>query len=220
MDEYHERLARVGLEALAPYGFCLAGGYAVQAHGLLERPSEDIDLFTTAASEAQFPDATAAAIAAYSANGLAVATLLANPAFARLSVTDPASDDTAKVELAIDWRAHTPVKLTIGPVLHPDDAVANKVCALYSRAQARDYIDVDAALSNRYDGNDLLRLAQEHDPGFDPTTFAGALRAVRRLPLAEFRAYGLPDSAAAALVNRMLQWAIAIETQPESEQQR
>jgi predicted nucleotidyltransferase component of viral defense system len=34
--------------------------------------------------------------------------------------------------------------MSYGPVLHLDDAVANKACALYSRAQARDYIDVDA----------------------------------------------------------------------------
>ncbi len=163
------------------------------------------------ASEAQFPDATEAAIAAYSADGLDAATLLTNPTFARLSVTDPTSGATAKVELAIDWRAHTPVDLAIRPVLHPDDAVANKVCALYSRAQARDYVDVDAALSSsRYDGDDLLRLAQEHDPGFDPTTFADALRSVRRLPTAEFSAYGLPDSHTAALVNRLLKWAAAI----------
>ena len=48
---------------------------------------------------------------------------------------------------------HRPATLAIGPVLHPDDAVANKVCALYSRAQARDYIDIDAVLrSGRYSG--------------------------------------------------------------------
>jgi hypothetical protein len=35
-------------------------------------------------------------------------------------------------------RTHRLRSLRIGPVLHPDDDVANKVCALYSRAQARD----------------------------------------------------------------------------------
>ncbi|WP_157361907.1 hypothetical protein [Haloechinothrix halophila] len=48
MDPLHERLARVGLSAIGRYGFCLAGGYAVQAHGLINRRSEDVDLFTTA----------------------------------------------------------------------------------------------------------------------------------------------------------------------------
>jgi hypothetical protein len=46
VDPFHERLARTGLAAARQYGFALAGGYAVQAAGLLERPSEDVDLFT------------------------------------------------------------------------------------------------------------------------------------------------------------------------------
>lgn len=38
MDPFHARLARVALAAAEPYGFALAGGYAVQAHGFLQRP--------------------------------------------------------------------------------------------------------------------------------------------------------------------------------------
>jgi hypothetical protein len=41
--------------------------------------------------------------------------------------------------------------MSLGPVLHPDDAVANKMCALSGRAEARDFLDVDAVLqSGRY----------------------------------------------------------------------
>lgn len=47
MDPFHQRLARVALDAAARYGFCLAGGYAVQAHGFVDRVSKDVDLFTT-----------------------------------------------------------------------------------------------------------------------------------------------------------------------------
>lgn len=43
MDPFHERLARVALDTAARYGFCLAGGYAVQAHGFVERVSKDVD---------------------------------------------------------------------------------------------------------------------------------------------------------------------------------
>jgi hypothetical protein len=55
MDAFHERLARVGLSVLGDFGFALAGGYAVQAHGLVERPSEDVDPFATLAAEKAFP---------------------------------------------------------------------------------------------------------------------------------------------------------------------
>ena len=152
-------------------------------------------------------------IAAYQGDGLDVSMTVANPGFARLQVTDPTTGATAKVELGIDWRAHQPVTLAIGPVLHPDDAVANKACALYSRAQARDYIDVDAILhSGRYTGDELLALAKSHDPGFDEAMFVIALRAIRRLPTAEFTPYGLSVGDVSALTARMMQWADTIES--------
>jgi hypothetical protein len=46
VDPVHRHLAEIGLRAAQRYGFALAGGYAVQLHGILERPSEDVDLFT------------------------------------------------------------------------------------------------------------------------------------------------------------------------------
>jgi hypothetical protein len=41
----HRRLAQIGLRVGGPQGFALAGGNAVAAHGILEGPSEDVDLF-------------------------------------------------------------------------------------------------------------------------------------------------------------------------------
>jgi hypothetical protein len=142
---------------------------------------------------------------------LTTTTLLETPSFARLLVTDKKTNDSAKVEFGIDWRAHPPTILSIGPVLHQDDAVANKITALYSRAQTRDYIDVNATLnSGRYTGEELLTLALDHDPGFDRQLFAQALMAVERLPLAEFTAYDLSEEAAKDLITRLTSWATEI----------
>jgi hypothetical protein len=58
MDAFHARLATIGLRATQPYGFALAGGYAVQAHGFLRRRSDDVDLFTNDPD----PDAFSAAL--------------------------------------------------------------------------------------------------------------------------------------------------------------
>ena len=62
MDPFHERLARTGLGAADRYGFALAGGYAVQAAGLLERPSEDVDLFTAWDRRQEFTAAVTAVV--------------------------------------------------------------------------------------------------------------------------------------------------------------
>ncbi|HEY5248777.1 MAG TPA: nucleotidyl transferase AbiEii/AbiGii toxin family protein [Dermatophilaceae bacterium] len=46
MEDLQGSTGRIGLGRLSDYGFVLAGGYALQAHGLVERMSEDVDLFT------------------------------------------------------------------------------------------------------------------------------------------------------------------------------
>jgi hypothetical protein len=65
MDPFHERLARVALEVAESYGFALAGGYAVQAHGFNDRPSADVDLFAEASAQFNFSEPVDAVIAAY-----------------------------------------------------------------------------------------------------------------------------------------------------------
>ena len=51
----HERLAQVALQAGVRHGFRLAGGYAVQEHGFVNRLSKDVDLLTAEASVVDFP---------------------------------------------------------------------------------------------------------------------------------------------------------------------
>lgn len=209
MDRFHERLAKVALDVAASYGFALAGGYAVQAHGFLDRPSADVDLFAEASAQFDFSQAVDAVIAAYRRDGLAAEVEARSSTFARLSVSS--GEEHAKVELGVDWRKNEPIRLAVGPVLHADDAVANKVCALFARAEVRDYVDVAAILaSGRYSEEDLVRLAAEHDPGFDPAWFAEALEAVDRLPDTLFTPYGLGPEDVSALKIQMHAWAAKI----------
>ena len=205
MDAFHERLARTGLAAAEGYGFALAGGYAVQAAGLLVRPTEDIDMFTAWERRADFESAVAAVTDAYLAEGLGVETERHHDSFVRLTVSD--GERIAKVELAVDSRAKDPIRMAVGPVLHPDDAVTNKMNALYSRALARDFIDIDAAIrSGRYDGETLVQLAERAELGFDRRVFADALAQAQNLDPEDFAAYGIVGHDLAALRNRFAAW--------------
>ncbi len=66
-------------------------------------------------------------------------------------------------------------------------------------SEARDYIDVHAALaSGEYTEDDLLRLAQRADAGFDQCTFAHALLGVDRARDADFAVYGVASHDIAA----------------------
>ena len=83
-------------------GFCQAGRYAVQAHGFVDRPSKDVDLFTTMAAISDFATAQAAVADALRADGLEVTVERESPSFARLAVGDPVSQHTSTVELGVD----------------------------------------------------------------------------------------------------------------------
>jgi len=46
VDPFQAEVARVALAAAGDHGFALAGGNALIAHGLVERPTQDVDLFS------------------------------------------------------------------------------------------------------------------------------------------------------------------------------
>lgn len=205
MDDFHKRLARVGLAAAGRYGFALAGGYAIQVAGLLERPSEDVDMFTAWERRGEFNLAVIAVVEAYRADSMDVEIERQYDTFARLNVSD--GGRTSKVELGVDWRANEPIRMTIGPVLHPDDAVANKMSALYGRALARDFVDIDAALrSGRYDRERLLRLAERADGGFSRRMFADAVGQIQVLDDDDFAEYGVSGEALDDLRAQFTSW--------------
>jgi len=97
------------------------------------------------------------------------------------------------------------------PVLHADDAVANKVCALFGRALPRDFLDVDAAItSGQYTRERLLELAAEADHGFDRLLFADALGALTQITDAAFAEYPTDPGAIADMRHRFAQWRQAL----------
>jgi hypothetical protein len=164
VEPFQARVAQLALEAAAVRGFALAGGNALAAHGMLSRPTEDVDLFTPLpGGPGQVVEAVEAAL---TADGFDVQ-VVRSPGdhggeFAQLQVSRQGR--TTQLDLGRDWRAHDAVTLEIGPVLHLEDAVASKFTALLGRGLPRDYIDVAASLS-RFSRSRLLELAFERDPG-------------------------------------------------------
>src|SRR5690349_8950240 len=202
----------IGLRVGGPFGFALAGGHAIAAHGILERPSEDVDLFADWQRRADFPTAVSEVIAAYRAEGLDVQVDLRLDTFARLHVTDPGEPDRQhRVELVANWRAQPPVQMDIGPVLHPDDVMAGKMDALYNRAAARDFLDIDAAISGgHYTLDRLCQLAHQADAGFDRKLFAAMLGRIDRLDDEDFIEYGVDPRYVAGLRRRVQDWRIGL----------
>lgn len=129
-------------------------------------------------------------------------------------VSPPDGSEPDKLEMSADWRAHPPVLLDIGPVLHPDDAVANKMCALFGRALARDFLDIDAAVtSGRYTRERLLELADNADPGFDTAIFADALGVLHQITDDAFAEYDVASEHIGALRRRFADWREKLRSQ-------
>lgn len=79
--------------------------------------------------------------AALRADGLDVIDVRVRPTFADLHITDPVAGQSTELQLGLDYRQFPPAQLSVGPVLDVRDAVAGKMSALWSRGEARDYIN-------------------------------------------------------------------------------
>ncbi|MDQ1106620.1 nucleotidyl transferase AbiEii/AbiGii toxin family protein [Nocardioides zeae] len=227
-EQIQQRVAAVALRSAAASGFALAGAGAIRAHGVTDRPTQDVDLFTTQTDPAAFSAAVDEVVAGLGNEGFQVAALRRLDGFARLQVLAPPTPATTEehrpggpedpsglvveVDLGIDWRAHPPVTLDVGPVLALEDAVANKVLALYSRGEVRDYLDVDAIRqTGRFNDDELLTAAAERDPGFEPLMFGRQLRGVERAEPAAVEPYGLDADDLAAVQARLTLWSAQID---------
>jgi hypothetical protein len=208
MEPVRRRLAQVGLAAAGRYGFALAGGYGIQAHGILERPREDVDLFTAWDRRIEFPAGSKAVAAAYRELGLLVEVVIEFEIFARLKVVDPAGGHPPEsVDLSAHLRSREPVMMDIGPVLHADDLAADKMDALYKRHAPLDFLDIDAFVAvGRYDGEQLCELARRVTRGFDRTVLAGVLDLLDQHPDEDFRGFGVGPDHIAAMRGRVRAW--------------
>lgn len=161
--------------------FALAGGAALIARGVVDRLTEDLDYFTVdPEAVGQLADAIARSATDV---GFDVRTVQSGGTFVRLEVVR--GSETCQVDLAQDVRIRPLEKTSMGPVLALEELAADKVLAVFGRAEARDFVDLHA-LRSRFEWPRLLELAAEKDAGFDVDHFLAALGAFGRLEPSEF----------------------------------
>ncbi len=213
LNELHRRVTTVALRAAARFGFALGGGNALIAHGLITRPTQDVDLFTNEETGVEAAaDSVEAALheAGFSAEredkitGLADLFEGMDEGLAEWTVTAPDGQRTM-LQMAYFDRAAQPVTMDVGPVLNLEDVVGGKVCALVSRAEPRDYIDTAAALK-LYSIEQVSAFARGLDPGLDERDFADAGRRLDRWNDAIFAPFGLGTEEMARLRDAFADW--------------
>ena len=213
LNELHQRVATVALRVATRYGFALGGGNALIAHGLISRPTQDVDLFTNEESgvlaaagavQAALRDAGFATEREDDPDSLGALIDGAGEGLAEWTVTAP-DGQQMMLQMAYSDRTATPVPMDVGPVLSLEDVVGGKVCALAGRAEPRDYIDT-AAVLRRYSAAEAIRLARRLDPGLDDRDFADAGRRLDRWADGVFAAFGLGPAGIAALRDAFRDW--------------
>ncbi|MEU2718594.1 nucleotidyl transferase AbiEii/AbiGii toxin family protein [Streptomyces sp. NPDC007205] len=199
----HERLLADILDLGSPYPLVLTGGYAVQAHGLVERISRDLDVATE--NPAPMDEIVAALTAGLAARGWRTTHVQTDPLSGRFLVTVPDTGEECEVDVLKEPFWAPPAQTPYGPVLSLDDVIGTKVRALADRGTVRDLIDVQAASRHRSTA-DLESLGRRRAPDeFSLENLRDRLIGADWYEDEDYAAYGLTSRQ----IEELKMWALA-----------
>ncbi|MFF3845720.1 nucleotidyl transferase AbiEii/AbiGii toxin family protein [Streptomyces sp. NPDC002328] len=206
LTELHRRLLADLLDVGAAYPLAVTGGYAIQAHGLVERAGRHVAVATE--NPAGMEDIAVAIRAGLEERGwLVPGAPEADPLSARLVVAEPVTGEECQVDVLKEVLWRPPVRTELGLTLSLDDVVGTKVRALADRGLARDLIDVHAA-AERWSHPELEELGRRHARDtLDLTDLQARLTGAEMIDDVEFASYGLDGNAVAALRLWAQEWA-------------
>jgi len=209
VSKLHGQVAAIALRAAAAYGFALGGGNALIAHGIIDRSTLDVDVFSD--EEGAVEAAADAVEAALRDEGLGTErrdkTAGLSDIFYGMGeglaewIITARSGEQMMLQMAYFDRTRSPIIMDVGPVLDLEDVIGGKVCALASRAEPRDYVDTAAAL-RRYSIEEIIGFARRLDPGLTDQDFADAGQRLDQWGDGVFAPFGLSSPDIAALRER------------------
>lgn len=135
----HRRLLQDVLTIGNSFPFVITGGYAIQAHGIVDRFSRDIDVATN--SPISMDHLAAQLVAGLIERGWQVRVIGVEPVSARFMVTDPELGEDCEVDILKESFHRPPQDTPWGPVLALDDVLGTKVRALADRGYPRDLVE-------------------------------------------------------------------------------
>ncbi|OIK06768.1 nucleotidyl transferase AbiEii/AbiGii toxin family protein [Streptomyces monashensis] len=155
----HRRLLADVLAIGTPYPLVITGGYAVQANGLDDRLSQDLDVATE--NPAPVDEIIRTVGDGLAERGWGVQHIESSPLSGRLIATDLTTGEECEVDVLKEAFWAPPMATEYGPVLALDDVIGTKVRALADRGAVRDLIDVHAATRHPTTA-DLENLGRRH----------------------------------------------------------
>ena len=204
LNVLHRRLLQDVLEIGNSLPLVITGGYAVQAHQLVDRLSRDIDVATD--SDISMEDIAADVTSGLTARGWDMRIIGVDPRSARMTATDLATGEQCELDILKEVFSQPPAVTPYGPVLALYDVIGTKVRALAGRGLPRDLIDIHAA-SQLCSNIELETLGRRHawDEEFSLSELMERLDGAEWYDDQAFAEYGL--SAEEIMDLRM--WALA-----------
>lgn len=171
LDKFKSEVAQLFFSLSASDGYLLAGGGALLANDFSERPTEDLDFFGNQNTRGMAIVSRIFELAAIG-HGWHTKPIRRTESFVRLQVHGQES-------VAIDFCTDTPatqsvIHTPVGPTYCGPELAGRKMLALFSRATARDFVDV-YVLAIRFGRDIIFSEAQKLDAGFGVEPFVEAI---------------------------------------------
>jgi len=205
LSGFQQEIARLFFSLQSSQGFVLAGGGALLASGLSNRPTQDLDFFGSPGQVSvslaldQFLDAIQQQNWEYELLGHA-------NDFARVRII---GSTELIVDIAIDVAPRFPVAQTsIGPVFSPLELAGRKLLALFDRAEARDFVDV-YVLSKKFGNQKIFDAAAQIEVSLNKEILARMMIALERFSDDELP---IDLSEAGALRKHFANWAKELDS--------
>jgi hypothetical protein len=171
LDKFKSEVARLFFSLPASDGHLLAGGGALLATGISNRPTEDRDFFGHGSTREMAIVGRIFELAA-TREGWGVRPVRRSEDFVRLQIHGA---ETIAIDFCRDTPALLPVNYTAeGPTYSGLELAGRKMLALFARAEARDFVDV-YVLAKRFGRSALFAHAQILDAGFGKEPFCEAV---------------------------------------------
>ncbi|MEV8546941.1 nucleotidyl transferase AbiEii/AbiGii toxin family protein [Streptomyces sp. NPDC051572] len=211
----HRRLLADVLDIGAIYPLVITGGYAVQAHGLIQRLSQDLDVATE--NPAPMEEILNDLSSQLASRGWQVDQIDVDPLSGRLIVTDATSRERCEVDVLKEAFWAPPAHTEHGLVLAFDDVIGTKVRALADRGAVRDLIDVHAASRHRTTA-DLESLGRRHArDDFSLEGLRDRLSGAEWFEEEDYAAYGLGEEDIHLLRAWALSWIGDLDSRLQAE---
>lgn len=220
IPEWHARAIGDVVPFLNSHGLLLVGGYSMQAHGISDRPSCDLD-FAFSAGDTSCLRVAAQLAEEYTRHGYAVE-VLPGLLVSRLRLTADWFPSGEGLEVDVIQRpAHTlelagaPIEVEVRPAsmvrtVSREDAIGQKMIALLSRFEPRDYLDIHG-VAGSYGFAELEALGLARMPDRDAAEVLDVFASIR-LPRAadliaeDLEPYDVPVERVAALRQWVGDW--------------